>query len=236
MWLSFCWFLHCFSFTWLSYIMASWNFSLKCKQGIIYVHHRVKKSPNSSSSCLSNILKKQNRAQAQFFFAFQVSFKSRDSHDAAILEVEASKCFTSCKHSSKLLQITYYLRRLVEEPQLLPLSWICFVWCCVRKNIFKLLFNIDRFHISYTLLQYPVGVKICSSNIERFFVITVVEVFSFELIYKMKIYWVGHKWFFFTEKKKCRLFLTLSCWCSNQLFGILTMDNWTTSHVLVQNL
>lgn len=93
------------------------KFQFKCKQeGIIYIHHRVKKktnqNPNSSSSCLSNILKKQNRAQAQFFFAFQVSFKSRDSHDPAILEVEASKCFTSCKHSSMFLQVTYYLRRL----------------------------------------------------------------------------------------------------------------------------
>lgn len=125
LWLRFFWFLLWFSFTRLSYIMASWNFSLKCKQeGIIYVHHRAKKSPNSSSSCLSNILKKQNRAQAQFFFAFQVSFKSRDSHDAAILEVEASKCFTSCKRSSEFLQITYIFEEtLVEkEPQPLPLS------------------------------------------------------------------------------------------------------------------
>lgn len=115
----------CTVFPLLGCLTASWNFSHKCKQeGIIYVHYRVKKkSPYPSSSCLSNILKKQNRAQAHFFFAFQVSFKSRDSHDAAILEVEASKCFTSCKHSSKFLQITCYLMRLVQkEPQPLPLS------------------------------------------------------------------------------------------------------------------
>lgn len=198
LWLSFCWFLHCFSFTRLFYIMASWNFSLKCKQeGIIHVHHRVKKkSPNSSSSCLSNILKKQNRAQAQFFFAFQVSFKSRDSHDAGILEVEASKCFTSRKHSSKFWQITYYLRRLVEEEhQPLPLSKIWFVWSSVRKNIFKLLLIIDRFHISYTLLQHPICVKRCSCNIRKDFAIAVVGVFSFEQIYEMKIRCVGRKWF-----------------------------------------
>lgn len=70
----------------------------------------------------------------------------------------------------------------------------------MRKNLFKLLLIIDRFHISYTLLQYPIGVKICSSNISKVFVIIVVEVFSFELIYKMKICWVGLIVIFSLEK------------------------------------
>lgn len=50
----------------------------------------------------------------------------------------------------------------------------------MRSNIFKLLLIIHRFHISCTLLQYPIGIGICSSNIRGVFVITVVEVFSFE--------------------------------------------------------
>lgn len=65
---------------------------------------------------------------------------------------------------------------------------------------FKLLLIIDRFHIGYTLLQYPIGIKICSPNIIKVFVMIVVEFFSFELIYKMKICWVGHIVIFFLEK------------------------------------
>lgn len=103
---------------------------------------------------LLNILKKQKRAQAQFFFAFQVSFKSRNNHDPTVLEVEASKCFTSCKHSNQLLQITYNLRRgwltkNLNLPQMVNL--LCML--DVRKKILKLLLIID------TLLQSLIGVK-----------------------------------------------------------------------------
>lgn len=86
---------------------------------------------------LLNIIKKQNRAHAQFFFAFQVSFKSRDNHDPAVMEVEASKCFTYCKHSNKFVQVNYNLRRPWLIKNLNPPFtrwWICFVFL-VRGKI-----------------------------------------------------------------------------------------------------
>lgn len=57
----------------------------------------------------------------------------------------------------------------------------------VKKTIFKLLLIVDRLHISYMPLQYLIGVKIYKFNISKVFVIIVVEVFSFEPIFKMSV-------------------------------------------------
>lgn len=129
---------------------------------------------------LWNILKQQNRAQAQFFFAFQVSFKSRDNHDPAVLEVEASKCFTFCKHSSTFLEITYnsgrpWVKKNHNPP--LPKWWICLV--CLICGAF-----IDYWQVS-DQLQYLIGVKIYNFNISKVFVIIVDEFLFFEPIFKM---------------------------------------------------